>query len=362
MRNAASKRNALRSDQPAWGFTLIELLVVVAIIALLISILLPSLNMARDQSKMVKCLANSRSLGQAAMAFATEHQDRFQLASDQQGATTSDPGKSRYAYDSDGELLSWITALARYAGNPDIRQNRDWGVRANDLTEALARKSRMNTQLKIATCPADRVGVSTPFYPNSSQLLGNDGPGNLYWGFLSYGINEDVAGAQDSSSTFPPVGRFDLDVPAPDGARPWRKGQLSPRAGDRLAGRMSAISDPATVLLFADAGADSPDAVVADPANPYTAPEAVANLIISAKAWGPLLSHAQDTWPRRVPIGRHQGGAVSVTFADFHGERVAPTGWAKSSAAPTLKIPRGHNRDVRVSPYPMGGVLRPVGL
>ena len=57
------------------GFTLIELLVVVAIIALLISILLPSLSRAKQQARQLVCLTNLKSIGDATRFYGNDHKD-----------------------------------------------------------------------------------------------------------------------------------------------------------------------------------------------------------------------------------------------------------------------------------------------
>ncbi|MCF7957115.1 MAG: type II secretion system GspH family protein [Phycisphaerae bacterium] len=63
--------------RPHRGFTLIELLVVISIIALLVAILMPALNKAKQSALKATCLMNIKSLSQAWVIYATANEDQL---------------------------------------------------------------------------------------------------------------------------------------------------------------------------------------------------------------------------------------------------------------------------------------------
>jgi prepilin-type N-terminal cleavage/methylation domain-containing protein len=90
------------------AFTLVELLVVIGIIAVLIGILLPALNRAREQGRRTVCLSNLRQLGTAMLAYANEHKGRL---------PNSNPTNTASDYDSINYVLvalneGWVKSAA----------------------------------------------------------------------------------------------------------------------------------------------------------------------------------------------------------------------------------------------------------
>jgi prepilin-type N-terminal cleavage/methylation domain-containing protein/prepilin-type processing-associated H-X9-DG protein len=99
------------------GFTLVELLVVIGIIALLISILLPSLNRARQAANQVYCLSQLKQMGQAIHMYTNAHKGSLPIGY-WNGTGTGG------TYDPNGGT-SWIRALDKYLGGSLTSANND---------------------------------------------------------------------------------------------------------------------------------------------------------------------------------------------------------------------------------------------
>jgi len=77
------------------GFTLIELLVVVAIIALLVSILMPTVTSAKDMAKRAVCASNLNAIGKGASIYTVANDDRYPACTDASGTTATSVGYLR---------------------------------------------------------------------------------------------------------------------------------------------------------------------------------------------------------------------------------------------------------------------------
>jgi prepilin-type N-terminal cleavage/methylation domain-containing protein len=138
------------------GFTLIELLVVIAIIAILIGLLLPAVQKAREAASRAQCANNLKQLALAVHDYLS--------------ANGKFPPDSIYSYDPAGPNWSWLAHIL-----PEIEQTNLYtqanigGSPPNNIDQSLP---QIATRVKTFLCPSDPNAFSGPVsHPSNFDMF-----------------------------------------------------------------------------------------------------------------------------------------------------------------------------------------------
>jgi prepilin-type N-terminal cleavage/methylation domain-containing protein/prepilin-type processing-associated H-X9-DG protein len=138
------------------AFTLVELLVVIAIIGLLVALLLPAIQAARESARRNQCVNNLKQIGQA---IQMRHDSKKLLPPGRNGRTSlNQSGVNTFG-------VSWAFELLPYIEQIPLYQALVKALPSTDPQNALAMRSPVN----IFFCPSRRDPVADRNFDNNDQ-------------------------------------------------------------------------------------------------------------------------------------------------------------------------------------------------
>jgi len=311
------------SRQTTGGFTLVELLVVIGIIALLISILLPSLNKARESARETQCLSNIRQWGLGYHMYA---QNAKGLLADEGDDGDASSASSAIKY-WDADYL-WFNAVPKFVNGKSYWTLLQASLQPGGVPIANADSGSSS----IFLCPSAK-----PAGDNNAANITADGYHNTF-GYIQ-GVNGAAPTGPVANKTFfcyVPNSELNNNFP---GTQP----PLAPTTNLRQAmPRITQLKQASATVLMIEKRVN-PGEIPPEDNQFYTdvSGQAVNRLITRS------LSRTRGDWQRFA--ARHRKGGT-VLFGDAHAE------WRSHRDAITPAVAfQANSRNVPVDPaFPQG--------
>lgn len=143
------------------GFTLVELLVVIAIIGVLIALLLPAVQQAREAARRMECTNHLKQWALASHNFADTHSEFMPLGAMNSGGTVEDG----HTY----QRITWPVFLWPFIEQTNLYDQ-------YDITQAFYTSPNINTHRQFVSgyyCPSDKVNVTQAKSDTYWRVMGN---------------------------------------------------------------------------------------------------------------------------------------------------------------------------------------------
>ena len=213
----------LRRQRPSQAFTLVELLVVIAIIGVLVALLLPAVQAAREAARRISCLNGLRQLSLGLMNYESAQNElpaAFQYDDGQNPATTTKPG------------INWVISLLPYIEMGNVYD-------AFDLTKPISdpiNESARSQVLAQMLCPSDERNQELM---NSKSVPGTNIGDN--WTRGNYACN---------AGNGPMISNWTNGISGPDSSgwlSPLHRGVMGPNVGASFSSITDGLSN--TMML-----------------------------------------------------------------------------------------------------------------
>lgn len=293
------------------AFTLVELLVVISIIALLISILLPSLKKARQQAKALRCGALIHGFGRGLMTYNVENDEWIP------GRNTT--GLETWTANAPGGLANLSRAHVPV-------QTYDWMTPALRSTTTLPadRAQRFRVLLETYRCPS--VDFKAPLYSGSvpvdnSRFLEDIARHGVFYG-ISYlmPVHFQYWGQQEPKNVVGFHSNFPTLLPFPVARNPnWWEVRV-----DRYRSRFDEVGTPAEKIAVAD-GTRYLDAQNRLDFDHHPTPQYFGSFTSAGGWWRESVAYGPLSVSRgkNLPLSYRHFNGIEALFFDGHVERLS---------------------------------------